>query len=98
MQTLNFAFYSASVRIPPGEFDIYTFPQLHDSLAQLITDNLEVRTWLFKMDHEFDGKLSALLFLAKLLQIGTGLCTACNTHLPLKNFKNLLYTIVTAIV
>lgn len=46
---------SASVNMPPGEYDIYTFPQLHDSLAQLITDNLDVRTWLFKMDHEFDG-------------------------------------------
>lgn len=47
---------SADVKVPPGEYDIYTFPQLHDSLAQLITDNLDVRTWLFKIDHEFDGR------------------------------------------
>ena len=54
--------FSANAKIPPGEFDIYTFPQLHDSLAQLITDNLEVRTWLFKMDHEFDGEIFFTIF------------------------------------
>lgn len=30
--------------------------QLHECLAQLITENLEVKRWLFKLDDEFDGR------------------------------------------
>ena len=30
--------------------------QLHECLAQLITENLEVTRWLFKLDDEYDGR------------------------------------------
>ena len=30
--------------------------QLTECLAQLITDNLEVSRWVFKLDDEFDGR------------------------------------------
>ncbi|XP_013393394.1 IQ domain-containing protein H isoform X2 [Lingula anatina] len=49
-------FQSANVAIPPSEFDVYSLPQLHESLAQLVTDNLEVKTWVLKIDDEFDGR------------------------------------------
>ena len=30
--------------------------QLHECLAQLVTENLGVKRWLFKLDEEFDGR------------------------------------------
>ena len=30
--------------------------QLHECLAQLVTVNLDVRRWLFKLNTEFDGR------------------------------------------
>ena len=29
---------------------------MHESLAQLVTENLNVKRWLFKLDDEFDGR------------------------------------------
>ncbi|KAJ7365834.1 hypothetical protein OS493_002555 [Desmophyllum pertusum] len=52
-------FLSAKVGIPPGHFDIYSLPQLHESLTKLVTENLHVKRWLFKMDNEFDGRGTA---------------------------------------
>ncbi|PFX15030.1 IQ domain-containing protein H [Stylophora pistillata] len=52
-------FLSAKVEIPPGHFDIYSLPQLHESLAELVTENLHIKRWLFKMDNEFDGRGTA---------------------------------------
>lgn len=52
-------FLSAKVDIPPGQFDIYSLPQLHESIAKLVTENLYVKRWLFKMDNEFDGRGTA---------------------------------------
>lgn len=52
-------FLSAKVEIPPGHFDIYSLPQLHESLAKLVTENLHIKRWLFKMDNEFDGRGTA---------------------------------------
>lgn len=52
-------FLSAKVDIPPGHFDIYSLPQLHESIAKLVTENLLVKRWLFKMDSEFDGRGTA---------------------------------------
>ncbi|XP_067666806.1 IQ domain-containing protein H-like [Haliotis asinina] len=49
-------FNSAGVDIPPGEYDVYSLGQLHECLAQLVTENLTVKRWLFKLDDEFDGR------------------------------------------
>jgi len=52
-------FHNASVKCPPGEHDIYSAPQLFEVLARLVTENLDVQRWLFKIDNEFDGRGTA---------------------------------------
>merc|ERR1719422_695902 len=49
-------FASANVGTPPSEYDVYSLGQLHECLAQLVTENLGVQRWLFKLDDEFDGR------------------------------------------
>ncbi|XP_002730454.1 IQ domain-containing protein H-like [Saccoglossus kowalevskii] len=49
-------FNSAKIEVPPSEYDVYSLPQLHECLAQLVTENLDVKRWLFKLDDEFDGR------------------------------------------
>ncbi|XP_052277313.1 IQ domain-containing protein H-like isoform X2 [Dreissena polymorpha] len=49
-------FASAKVDMPPSEYDIYSLGLLHESMSQLITENLNVKRWLFKLDDEFDGR------------------------------------------
>ncbi|ELT97689.1 hypothetical protein CAPTEDRAFT_178180 [Capitella teleta] len=49
-------FASAGVTVPPGEYDVYSLPQLQETLALLITENLEVSRWIFKLDDQFDGR------------------------------------------
>ncbi|KAJ8304824.1 hypothetical protein KUTeg_018407 [Tegillarca granosa] len=49
-------FASANVEVPPSEYDVYSLGQLHECLAQLVTENLLVTRWLFKLDDEFDGR------------------------------------------
>jgi hypothetical protein len=39
--------------------------QLHECLAQLVTENLDVTRWLFKLDDEFDGRGIAYLDIAE---------------------------------
>lgn len=46
----------------------FYFFQLHESLAQLVTENLTVRRWLFKLDDEFDGRGIAYCDIADHLQ------------------------------
>ncbi|XP_077323789.1 IQ domain-containing protein H-like [Lithobates pipiens] len=45
-------FASADIPIPPGQHDIYTEEQFLGALGQLITANLLVTRWLFKVDNE----------------------------------------------
>ncbi|XP_048418785.2 IQ motif-containing protein H isoform X1 [Stegostoma tigrinum] len=52
-------FASASVPMPPGEYDIYNLRQMHEVLTQLILENLEIKRWLFKLDVEFGGRGTA---------------------------------------
>ncbi|XP_005098111.1 IQ domain-containing protein H isoform X2 [Aplysia californica] len=49
-------FASANVETPPSEYDVYSLGQLHECLAQLVTENLGVQRWLFKLDDECDGR------------------------------------------
>ncbi|XP_041465321.1 IQ domain-containing protein H-like [Lytechinus variegatus] len=49
-------FTSAKVDIPPSDYDVYSMQQLHESLAQLVTENLNVKRYLFKLDDEIDGR------------------------------------------
>ncbi|KAL8616663.1 hypothetical protein ACOMHN_031645 [Nucella lapillus] len=49
-------FASAGIEVPPSEYDVYSLGQLHECLAQLVTENLGVKRWLFKLDNEFDGR------------------------------------------
>ncbi|XP_073707067.1 IQ motif-containing protein H [Garra rufa] len=58
-------FSSAGVDMPPGKWDIYTLEQLHESLAQLMTEHMEVQRWLFKIDSEVGGR-------------GTAYCDVCH--------------------
>ncbi|XP_039629445.1 IQ motif-containing protein H isoform X1 [Polypterus senegalus] len=48
-------FSGAGVPVPPGAYCIYNQQQMYEVLAQLVTSNLEVKCWLFKMDNEFGG-------------------------------------------
>ncbi|XP_072258696.1 IQ domain-containing protein H isoform X2 [Pyxicephalus adspersus] len=65
-------FTSADIPIPPGQYDIYTEEQFLSALGQLITDNLLVTRWLFKVDHECGSN-------------GTAFCDIA-VHLPCYNW------------
>ena len=54
-----FVFSTCVCRVPSCLF------QLHECLAQLITENLEVTRWLLKLDDEFDGRGIAYLDVAE---------------------------------
>ncbi|XP_068131135.1 IQ domain-containing protein H isoform X2 [Hyperolius riggenbachi] len=52
-------FTSAEIPTPPGEYDIYTEEQFFGALGKLITENLLVTRWLFKIDNEFGSNGTA---------------------------------------
>ncbi|XP_034060788.1 IQ motif-containing protein H [Gymnodraco acuticeps] len=58
-------FAGAEVDVPPGQGDIYSLNQLHETLARLMTENIDVQRWLFKMDSEHGGR-------------GTASCDVCH--------------------
>ncbi|XP_054476032.1 IQ motif-containing protein H [Anoplopoma fimbria] len=64
-------FNGAEVDVPPGQGDIYMLNQLHETLARLMTQNIDVQRWLFKMDSEHGGR-------------GTAYCDTC--HLTCYNW------------
>ncbi|KAK3607906.1 hypothetical protein CHS0354_036732 [Potamilus streckersoni] len=61
-------FASAGVMMPPSEYDVYSLGQLFECLAQLVTENLLVKKWLFKLDDEFDGRGIAICDIAENLK------------------------------
>ncbi|XP_034540895.1 IQ motif-containing protein H isoform X2 [Notolabrus celidotus] len=64
-------FAGAELDVPPGQGDIYSLNQLHETLAELMTQNIDVKRWLFKMDSEYGGR-------------GTAYCDTC--HLSCYNW------------
>ncbi|CAB1426053.1 unnamed protein product [Pleuronectes platessa] len=58
-------FKGAEVDVPPGQGDIYTLNKLHEALAEIMTQNLGVQRWLFKVDSEHSGR-------------GTAYCDVCH--------------------
>nr|XP_019934310.1 PREDICTED: IQ domain-containing protein H [Paralichthys olivaceus] len=58
-------FTGAEVDVPPGQGDIYTLNKLHEALAEIMTRNLHVQRWLFKIDSEHSGR-------------GTAYCDICH--------------------
>lgn len=54
-------FLAAGASLPPGEYDVYSLQQLHESLARLICEQPYVRKWLFKTDTGFGGRGIAYL-------------------------------------
>ncbi|CAL9697459.1 unnamed protein product [Knipowitschia caucasica] len=45
-------FAAAAVEMPPGVEDVYSLHQLHECLAELLVQNLDVTLWLFKTDRD----------------------------------------------
>ncbi|KAM9352354.1 IQ motif-containing protein H [Symphorus nematophorus] len=64
-------FAGAEVDVPPGQADIHSLNQLHETLAELMAQNMDVQRWLFKMDSEHGGR-------------GTAYCDVC--HLSCYNW------------
>ena len=58
-------FSAADVPAPPGDHDIYTAQQLHETLARLICDHPTVTRWLLKMDISFHGRAIAYIDIDK---------------------------------
>ncbi|KAK2842333.1 hypothetical protein Q5P01_012533 [Channa striata] len=45
-------FTEAEVDVPPGRGDIHSLNQLHETLAELMVQNMDVQRWVFKMNSE----------------------------------------------
>ncbi|KAM4572648.1 IQ motif-containing protein H [Odontesthes bonariensis] len=58
-------FARAEVDVPPGQGDVYSLYQLHETLAELMTQNITVQRWLLKIDSEHGGR-------------GTAYCDVCH--------------------
>ncbi|CAH8554058.1 unnamed protein product [Schistosoma turkestanicum] len=52
---------------PPGDFDIYTMDHLCETLASLFTENLPIKNWLLKIDHNnIDKRATAFISIENL--------------------------------
>ncbi|XP_029910592.1 IQ motif-containing protein H [Myripristis murdjan] len=58
-------FAGAEVDVPPGQGDIYSLNQLHETMAELMAQNMDVQRWVFKIDSEHGGR-------------GTAYCDVCH--------------------
>ncbi|KAM6936946.1 IQ motif-containing protein H [Xenentodon cancila] len=58
-------FAGAKVDVPPGQGDVHSLNQLHETLAKLLTENISVKRWLFKMNRGYGGR-------------GTAYCDVCH--------------------
>uniref|UniRef100_F6YCE4 IQCH-like ATP-grasp domain-containing protein n=1 Tax=Ciona intestinalis TaxID=7719 RepID=F6YCE4_CIOIN len=54
-------FAAADATAPPGDHDVYSAQQLHESMARLICENPYVTKWLMKIDSGFDGRSIAYI-------------------------------------
>ena len=58
--------------------NIFSGFQLHESLAKLVTENLHVKRWLFKMDNEFDGRGTGWYYIAEMLLLCHSVFKSCH--------------------
>ncbi len=49
-------FLNCDIPCPPGAYEIYDEKELINSLTILIANNLNINTWVFKIDDEFNGR------------------------------------------
>ena len=52
-------FESARVERAPGEYAVHSKQHFYECLAKLVTENLHITRWLFKIDENFDGRGTA---------------------------------------
>ena len=71
-------FSASSVEVPPGDFDIYTAQQLHESLSRLICDHPHVKKWLLKIDSTRGGRGIAYLDVERFVVVVCVLCFRFN--------------------
>ncbi|CAG5957946.1 unnamed protein product [Menidia menidia] len=45
-------FAGAEIHVPPGQGDVYSLCQLHEILAELMSENITVQRWLLKINSE----------------------------------------------
>lgn len=49
-------FLGCEIPCPPGAYEIYDEKELINSLTILIANNININTWIFKIDDEFNGR------------------------------------------
>ena len=54
-------FQQCDIPIPVSAYDIYDRAEFEQALSRLIAKNLDVNTWIFKIDDEFNGRGHASL-------------------------------------
>jgi hypothetical protein len=62
-------FTSLGIPTPPGALEIYDETELLNTLTVLVSNNREVKSWLFKIDDEFSGRGIAHLQVSSVPQL-----------------------------